>query len=687
MNNKESIITSDLDHDSFISIAPWMINELKLAGNSLILFAYIFIQSLDNVHPALTDVPTLAKLCNVTNQTLVRTVEKLPYLIKSASQDHTKGFYMFNYYRIDYLSILQLLEQTGNKSYQKYIDYYRKRIEANNPKHKKDTDKYINDALDTTHQSEFNQTNIDDILQKVSNLSADQSSSSITDILKALVVFSVNTQKAVNDLCATMNKEHIITATNNKPQPKSVIPECNSDDNVNNTVSNNTNNDSNTITEPKRRFPKGGRDPRELLGKSAVKKKQEATTAKATNSLLKAKSEMKVTEKPKTKKELNEIKKAEKEEAKQQTKELRKQAYRNAALNYVLTKEDNNQELLELLYLYIDNSVFCTSGISARISVDLFVAQMNDLKKYHSLEDRIDSAGRAAHGKYQSLVYEQKCAIEAKNRIYDNKQKIPKVIETFLSKFEEDTTKTKELLNDYWETVCVPRNLTYKQFELLLKELTDKGLTYEQIHNTIEATYSHNYSSWVKDYMGESTGSTLARNRRNWADGIIVDENMTTSKFYGDRESGRKSMSEMFNDSNNTKDELLEEREKAVTDMFNKYYFYQYPELKETLLRYVRETPIAKTMTYRDMCEAIEYMVIHQVDVKSMLSAIEVAINNNYKKLGLPDNSKEVTLKKRYGSMEKAAQMFLRIRAEECEQEKKRNPNDPRFKDMLPVVY
>ena len=186
MNDKESIITSDLDHDSFISIAPWMINELKLAGNSLILFAYIFIQSLDNVHPALTDVPTLAKLCNVTNQTLVRTVEKLPYLVKSASQDHTKGFYMFNFYRIDYLSILKLLEQTGNQSYQKYIDYYRKRIEASNPKNKKVTDNYVNNALDTTHQSEFNQTNIDDILQKVANLSTDQTSASLTDILKAL---------------------------------------------------------------------------------------------------------------------------------------------------------------------------------------------------------------------------------------------------------------------------------------------------------------------------------------------------------------------------------------------------------------------------------------------------------------------------------------------------------------------
>ena len=655
--------------------------------------AYIFIQSLDNVHPALTDVPTLAKLCNVTNQTLVRTVEKLPYLVKSASQDHTKGFYMFNFYRIDYLSILKLLEQTGNQSYQKYIDYYRKRIEASNPKNKKVTDNYVNNALDTTHQSEFNQTNIDDILQKVANLSTDQTSTSLTDILKALVTFSFNTQKAVNELCATMNKQNEASVSDNTIQSKDVetvnSSNVNTSKNNSNTTNNNVvnNDNSNNATETKRKLPKGGRDPRELLGNKTLKKNQAINTNKATNSLLKPNSEMKVTDKPKTKKELNEIRKAEKAEANQRTKELRKQAYRNAALNYVLTKENNNQELLELLYLYIDNSIFCTSGISARLSVDLFVAQMNDLKKYHSLEDRIDSASRAAHGKYQSLVYEQKSAIETKNRIYDNKQKVPKVIETFLSRFEEDTTEAKELLNDYWEAVCEPRNLTYKQFELLLKELTDKELTYKQIYNTIQATYSHNYSSWVKDFMGESVGSTLARNRRNWANGIMVDDNITTATFYGDRESKRRSMNEVFDDDSTNADELLEEREKAVNDMFSKYYFYQYPELKETLLRYVRETPIAKTMTYRDMCEAIEYMVIHQVDVESMLSAIEVAINNNYKKLGLPDNTKEASLKKRYGSMEKAAQMFLRIRAEECEQEKERNPKDPRFKDMSPVIY
>ena len=88
--NKESDLEPTTND---FTICTWMIDELHLVGSGLVLFAYIYAQTMNNMHPSTTSLLALTRISGLTKQTVSRAIDKLPYIIKNASQDNDKGFY------------------------------------------------------------------------------------------------------------------------------------------------------------------------------------------------------------------------------------------------------------------------------------------------------------------------------------------------------------------------------------------------------------------------------------------------------------------------------------------------------------------------------------------------------------------------------------------------------------------
>ena len=76
----------------------WMMSALKLTGNDILLFAYVYSQSFDNKHYTTVSMTTLASWLGLTRQTVVKHLENLPFVQKYVSQDGSNGFYTFNYF-------------------------------------------------------------------------------------------------------------------------------------------------------------------------------------------------------------------------------------------------------------------------------------------------------------------------------------------------------------------------------------------------------------------------------------------------------------------------------------------------------------------------------------------------------------------------------------------------------------
>lgn len=676
--NQEPAKVNFNERNLFVAIESWMLEEFHLTGNSLILFAYIFIQSIDHTHQSNTSVSTLSKLCSITKQTLVRTVEALPHIIKATSQDHEKGFYVYNYYRIDYQAVLDYLESTGNESYVEYIKYWKNRScsyisdEPDIPIDSKDSLKrgIENECTDISTKPttipDIKQINVEQTLRDLPELLKGHLPPEVISVLQLSMQFTLGNQVSMTSMETKI--DYLCRLAFGDNLPKEMTTENHTD-----AVNTNTANQNNSLsvpesddvdtdtessdkptepaepvepvrsTEPKKRIrPKGARDPRELLGGTAsMKKRQKEATKNKSNSLLN-KSNEGVDTKPKESKTRLE-------------RNIRMKNYTDAALNFVTMYGENNQELLDLLNGYIENVIFVNeTGKSTCLSPVQFQCQLNRLKKYTYIEDKLYAAERAFSNGYRSLTNEDDTQIEIRNKTTEAKKRVPELIDEFVQKFNNPERIKTELIR-YWEGVCIGRNIHYDQFNGMLSELKD--MDEETVYQVVSMSYSHSYTKW---YIEKPV--TTSHQNRQWNFSIQETPN------------------------NGGEDTTLADRERAVVDMCKKYYFYQYPELKDLLLQYVKETSHGRHMSYKDVCEAIEYLVLHQVYESSMIESVKNAIECNYPRLCSPDIAQEMQLKAQYKTLRNACDIMCAARRQSCLDDFKRNPTDPRYVGLFDKI-
>ena len=663
------------ERNLFVAIESWMLEEFHLTGNSLILFAYIFIQSIDHTHQSNTSVSTLSKLCSITKQTLVRTVEALPHIIKATSQDHEKGFYVYNYYRIDYQAVLDYLESTGNKSYIEYIKYWKNRScsyisdEPDIPIDSKDGLKrgIENECTDISTKPttipDIKQINVEQTLRDLPELLKGHLPPEVISVLQLSMQFTLGNQVSMTSMETKI--DYLCKLAFGDNLPKEMTTENHTDAvntdtiNQNNSLSVPESDDVDTdtkgndkpiesvepvesvkSTEPKKRIrPKGARDPRELLGGTAsMKKRQKEATKNKSNSLLN-KSNGDVNTKPKeskTKLERN----------------IRMKNYTDAALNFVTMYGENNQELLDLLNGYIENVIFVNeTGKSTCLSPVQFQCQLNRLKKYKYIEDKLYAVERAFSNGYRSLTNEDDTQIEIRNKTTEAKKRVPELIDEFVQKFNNPERIKTELIR-YWEGVCIGRNIHYDQFNGMLSELKD--MDEETVYQVVSMSYSHSYTKW---YIEKPV--TTSHKNRQWNFSIQETPN------------------------NDAEDTTLADRERAVVDMWKKYYFYRCPELKDALLNYVRTATVVRNTTYKETCVNISNLFHRRFKEPDMVEAVNVATSNNYRELCRPDYFQEDKIKKAYKTIDKFVEYSTQQRKNICKEYKRLHPEDPECLEMV----
>ena len=106
----------------------WMTSILHLSKQDLLLFAYLYAQSHDNIHYLSTCPTVIAEWFGMTRQTVIKHIESLPCVEKLVSKEHTKGSYTFTYYRINMNELLKLVVCTDTYDYANFMKAYEKML-------------------------------------------------------------------------------------------------------------------------------------------------------------------------------------------------------------------------------------------------------------------------------------------------------------------------------------------------------------------------------------------------------------------------------------------------------------------------------------------------------------------------------------------------------------------------------
>ena len=629
----QEISLTALTHD--FSIHLWMIDELHLTGTNLILFSYIFAQSLDMAHPGNTSLRVLSAITGLSKQTLSRALDKLPYIIKNVSQDNDKGFYVYNYYKVDVHKLLRFLKSLNKDVYKDFINSFKQLLIERQIYTVNDVENHF-DNLSINNDSDNSSVTADFIEMRTLQdlVTADINNMSFLEVVQLLNKKYSNNRALIALLIALL--------TGNNSNGSDIT---NSKDPVNtNAVTDNTSS-TNSQTEPKRGAIFRARDRLEPLG---AKSEQKDRTRQASHSLL---HKEKLSDKNKEKQLRRDKKLNERNEA--------IQPYKDAALNFVLTNCDNNQELLNLLYTHIETCVFNTkTGKSSRLNLFQYQEQLKILAKYSYVEDMLESVSYCVANSSRSMVMEQPWSIEKKNKQHEMEQAIPKIIEEFVAKYDNNET-LRNLLTKYSSKLQQSRGIDADQFKGRLVTLEKTGMSVDQLIAEVENTYNHGYLSWSFEY---STNNSFKGKHSPFQNmDLCLPENNRNAEV--------------------TPVSTVEERERAIDDMWKKYYLYMNTDLKAALLKYVREVPAGCAKTYDEVCECIDNLVHRRFTDSDMLSAVTTAIDNNYPELCRKDFEKEEKLKKQFRTIQEFVNCVTEERRKLCRQSR-RIQDDPKFAGM-----
>ena len=639
---EQAVSLTSMTHDFPIHL--WMIDELHLTGTNLILFAYIFAQSLDVAHPGTTSLKVLSAITGLSKQTLSRALDKLPYVVKNVSQDNDKGFYVYNYYRIDVHKLLRFLKSLNKDIYREFINSFRQLL----------IERHIGDANDV--ESHFDNLSVNNSTVN----SSDSAKFTEMRTLQDLLTVDINNM-SFKEVVQTLNKLHdnnsslvallvglLAGSDSTKFEVnKNVEPVKINNESIDNNTSDKAINDvSATELETKHKHKAIFRAKDRLEPLTKVKSAQKDKTRQASRSLL---NDRKQSSSDKEKQLRRDKRMNERNEA--------IQPYKDAALNFVLTNCDNNQELLNLLYNHIETCVFNTkTGKSSRLNLFQYQEQLKIFAKYQYVDDMLESVRYCIANSYSSMVMEQPWSIEKKNRQRDLELSIPKVIDDFVAKYDNNET-LKDLLSKYSSKLQQSRGIDADQFRGRLATLEKSGMTTQQLIAEVENTYIHGYLSWSFEY-----GNNLGTKHSPFQNmDLCLPENSYPSKT--------------------SVVSTVEERERAIDDMWKKYYLYMNTDLKEALLKYVREVPAGCAKTYQEVCECIDNLVHRRFTDSDMLSAVTTAIDNNYPELCRKDFEKEEKLKKQFRTIQEFVDCVTEERRRLCRQSR-RIQDDPKFAGM-----
>ena len=151
-------MTNDKKHSTSIPniiVWSWMRTVLNLSGSELLIFAYIFSQTFDNVHKCYTCLSDMEMWFGMSRQTISRNIDKLcarGFAEKEILQDSINPMIKHNNYKVCVEYITKVCERADYDSYSNFLDSYRFILKQKFPDDSSTIDDYL-EILSTWHQN------------------------------------------------------------------------------------------------------------------------------------------------------------------------------------------------------------------------------------------------------------------------------------------------------------------------------------------------------------------------------------------------------------------------------------------------------------------------------------------------------------------------------------------------------
>lgn len=167
----------------------WMRTVLNLTGSELLIFAYIFSQTFDDLHKCYTCQADMEKWFGITRQTVSRNIDNLcakGYVEKEVLQDSVNPMIKHNNYKVCVSYITKLCEKSDYDSYSNFLDSYAQILKQKFPEDSTTIDEYLQ-TLSAWHKNKDIKVcvTLNEIAQLITS-SEDNSPIGISDMLNQI---------------------------------------------------------------------------------------------------------------------------------------------------------------------------------------------------------------------------------------------------------------------------------------------------------------------------------------------------------------------------------------------------------------------------------------------------------------------------------------------------------------------
>lgn len=467
---------------SFI-IWSWMMSALKLSGVDIMLFAYIYSQSFDNTHYTTASLTTMANWFGLTRQTIVKHMDNLPFVEKMVSQQHSNGFYTFNYYRVRMNELTKFMINADNYVYNEFLNDYETVLKAGFPNDKDTIQNYFRAFKDWHGGMGEDVVNAFKAVIKLGNelryITKDYENVAFVNALEVVL------QEA-------NNSEGWVDILNNV-----VVSESTSDSSIssNEHINQSDNSDSHSL------------DREEPLDTTTTKRRGRPNKINPTsflNNRRKAKSTGLVRfadgRKPNNKESINE----------------HIQNLKDIATNFVINDGNNNSELLELLHSYVQ--AWGDKGIT----YDSFKATLSLLRNASmSIDDMLMLCRRAVSKNTKVLVDTSNKLVQQNMAKKSLLNSCTVIIDDYVKREGENNQELKDVLIQYVSGILLAKNkLTDAgQLHQHLDVLTECCNKLEDKINSVKRSYMNGWNAMAyENAVSTSTNSSTSTNN-----GLEVD--------------------------------------------------------------------------------------------------------------------------------------------------------------------
>ena len=293
---------------------------------------------------------------------------------------------------------------------------------------------------------------------------------------------------------------------------------------------------------------------------------------------------------------------------------------------FVFLKASGNTQLLELLNGFLET----TNG--KNYNPTQWQQQLDNLYKYGRTVDRMIEGVRTSFmNNYRSLYLVDKSEVDMDKKLLE--------ISNYVKQYDPNNEGLKKWLDLYVTEVPKGKSSTLNQFKLMLDNLTNICKTTEDKINSVKLSYTNSYSALA--YVSASKNSDTD---------TCVD---------------------------------MDAKEVIIVNFITQGYYQLCDGLEQSLYEYIHETSSGRSMTATSFTNALDNLRLFCLEDTDKVSKVKAAIQNNSNKLATEDFEETRKLKARFETRQSMADSFDRSRKARVEMQKRKNPNDPRLKNIV----